>query len=229
MKQKILLVEDNREISGNIKEYLEMEDFLVEQAFDGELWIEKATKNSYDLILLDLMLPEVDGVSIARRVMLKNPTPIIMTTARETLADRLEGFDVGAVDYLVKPFNLSELLARVKVHIGKKSLHLSEQTTQNDNKICGIKIDVARRSFIKNGEEVHMTQKEFLILEKLLENKERVVSRGEIIEYLWGEESLFHGGDNKLDVYISNIRSKLEKWIIITIKGVGYKIGYCGE
>lgn len=229
--QKILLVEDNREISENIREFLELEGFEVVQAFDGEKWIDRATRESYNLILLDLMLPEVDGISIARRVMLKNPTPIIMTTARESLWDRLLWFENGAVDYLVKPFDLPELLARIKVHIGKKVLHWDDNQAEWDSemKICDIKIDTQRRSFIKNGEEVHLTQKEFLIIEKLLENRQRVVSRTEIIEYLWWGESLYDGGDNKLDVYISNIRSKLAKGIIITVKWVGYKIGYCGE
>jgi two-component system response regulator ArlR len=228
MKQ-ILLIEDNREISESIREYLEMEGFGIEQAFDGEKGIEKATEKSYDLILLDLMLPEVDGISIARRVREKKWTPIMMITARESLQDRLLGFDVGAVDYLVKPFDLWELLARIKVHLWKtwQNADVSSPGKQEDMKICGIYIDIKRHSFIKNGEEIHLTQKEFLILEKLLENKQRVVERSEIIEYLWGEDSLFEGGDNKLDVYISNIRSKLAKGMIITVKGVGYKIGFC--
>lgn len=227
MKGKILIIEDNREISWNILQYLEMENFEVTQAFDGEVWIEKATKEKYDLILLDLMLPEVDGISIARRVMTKKQTPIIMTTARETLQDRLKGFEVWAVDYLVKPFNLSELLARIQVHIGKKTL--GQETSENSEvfRLCDIDIDMNKRSFSKNGTNIHLTQKEFLILQKLVENKKRVISRSEIIESLWGAESLFHWGDNKLDVYISNIRSKLAKGIIITVKWVWYRLGSC--
>lgn len=227
---KVLLIEDNRDISKNIQQYLELEWYSVDVCHDGADGIEKATQKKYDIILLDLMLPEVDGISIARRVMQKNPTPIIMITARETLTDRLTGFEVWAVDYLVKPFNLSELHARMKVHLWKPLWGNKESNTSDINmNICDIFIDTQRRSFIKNGEEVHLTQKEFLVIEKLLENRDRVVSRTEIIEYLWWGESLYSGWDNKLDVYISNIRSKLAKWIIITVKGVGYKIGYCGK
>ena len=224
----ILLIEDNTEISHNITEYLKLEDFLVTQVFDGEKWIDKATKENFYIILLDLMLPEVDGISIARRVRAKKWTPIIMITARESIQDKLAWFEVGAVDYIIKPFDLSELLARIQVHIGKDyAVHPTEKPEEEKLKICNIEIDVKRHSFIKDNQEIHLTQKEFLILEKLLENRDRVVSRSEIIEYLWGEDSLFEWGDNKLDVYISNIRSKLAKGIIITIKWVGYKLGFC--
>lgn len=222
--KKILLVEDNREISKNIREYLEMEDFSVTQAFDWEIGIEKATKEDYDLILLDLMLPEVDGISIARRVREKKWTPIIMTTARETLHDRLLGFEVWAVDYMVKPFNLSELLARMNVHLERTVTSWVSQVSNHLVTIVGIDINLKKHTFSKEWQNIHLTQKEFLIVEKLISLKEQVVSRADIIEYLWGWDSLFEG-DNKLDVYISNIRSKLWKTFIKTVKWVGYMIG----
>lgn len=218
----ILLVEDNREISENIKQYLELENFKVTQAFDGEEGIDKATKNEYDIILLDLMLPEVDGISIARRVALKKGTPIIMITARETLGDRLVGFESGAVDYLVKPFDLRELHARIMVHIWN-----SIQAGTIDNSVVlvwDVEINLKKHTFQKFGKDIHLTQKEFLIMEKLVDSKERVVSRADIIEYLWWWDELFDG-DNKLDVYISNIRSKLGKTIIKTVKWVWYTLG----
>lgn len=221
--KKVLLVEDNREISENIKEYLELEDYEVTQAFDGEVGIEKATKEDYDIILLDLMLPEVDGISIARRVVAKKGTPIIMTTARETLNDRLLGFETGAVDYLVKPFDLSELLARMQVHMSRTSSVSWEVTQTGVLNVAGIDIDLKKHSFSKNGEDIHLTQKEFLIMDKLVSLKDQVVSRSDIIEYLWWGDGLFDG-DNKLDVYISNIRSKLWKTIIKTVKGVWYML-----
>ncbi len=221
--KKILLVEDNREISKNIREYLEMEDFDVTQAFDGEVWIEKATKEDYDLILLDLMLPEVDGITIARRVREKKGTPIIMTTARETLQDRLQWFDVWAVDYLIKPFNLSELLARMNVHLSKAGHEKEYKNINGVTTIGEVEVDLKKHTFTKNLENIHLTQKEFLIVEKLISESDRVVSRADIIEYLWGGDSLFEW-DNKLDVYISNIRSKLWKWFITTVKWVWYRL-----
>ncbi|MCH8518357.1 response regulator transcription factor [Candidatus Gracilibacteria bacterium] len=224
MKKRILLVEDNTEISENIREYLELEDFEVVQAFDGERGIERATREDYDLILLDLMLPEVDGISIARRVALKKDTPVIMITARESLSDRLLGFDVGAVDYLVKPFELSELLARMKVHLGR---NCEDRVSESEVFSLGdIEVNLAKHQFIRDGEMIHLTQKEFLIIKYLIEKKDQVIPRGEIIETLWGEDEIFEkSGDNKLDVYISNIRSKLGKTVIKTVKSVGYTLG----
>ena len=221
--KKILIVEDNKEISANIKEYLELEDFHVTQAFDGEAWIEKATKEDYDIILLDLMLPEVDGIDIARRVTAKKWTPIIMTTARETIQDRLKGFQTWAVDYMVKPFELSELHARILVHIWKEYHISSTQSNSSCITVEGIDIDIKKHSFHRDGENIHLTQKEFLIIEKLLSLRDQVVSRSDIIEYLWWGDALFWW-DNKLDVYISNIRSKLGKKFIKTIKWVWYML-----
>ena len=213
---KVLLIEDNTDISQNIKEYLEMENFIVDQAFDGEIGIEKALRNEYDIILLDLMLPEVDGIDICRKVVQKKDTPIIMITARESIDDRLLGFETGAIDYLVKPFDLRELSARIHVHISKKDI--------SDTKISlgETQIHLKKREFSYEWKPVHLTQKEFLILEKLIQERESVVNRSDIIEYLWWEDALFEWGDNKLDVYISNIRNKLWKTLIKTIKWVGY-------
>jgi DNA-binding response OmpR family regulator len=222
--KKILLVEDNKDISRNIKEYLELEGYDVIQAFDGELWIEKATKDDFDLILLDLMLPEVDGISIARRVVAKKWTPIIMITARESVGDKLLGFETGAVDYLVKPFDLRELHARIMVHIKNNSRDSSVFNNNDEFIVWEIHINLKKHEFTKWGQDIHLTQKEFLIMDKLISLKDQVVSRSDIIEYLWWGDSLFDG-DNKLDVYISNIRSKLWKQIIKTVKWVGYMLG----
>ncbi len=223
--KKILLIEDNREISENIKEYLELEDYQVVQAFDGEAGIERATREEYDIILLDLMLPGVDGITIANKAKQKNNTPIIMITARESIEHRLEWFDSGAVDYLVKPFDLRELHARVEIHLAKSiSSNPGEPSSSQQIHFGDIEIDLKKHTFKKNAEEVHLTQKEFLIVEKLIWEQDRVVTRSDIIEHLWGESGLFEW-DNKLDVYISNIRKKLWKDIVKTVKGVGYSFG----
>jgi len=222
--KKVLIIEDNKEISENVRQYLELEDYHVTQAFDGEVGIEKATKQDYDIILLDLMLPEVDGIDIARRVTAKKWTPIIITTARESIWDRLKWFDTGAVDYMIKPFNLSELHARMLVHMWHNTLDSGVLQAQKWIEHVGwIDIDIKKHTFTKGGNDIHLTQKEFLIIEKLLSLRDRVVSRSDIIEYLWWGDWLFDG-DNKLDVYISNIRSKLWKWIIKTVKWVWYML-----
>lgn len=217
---KILLIEDNADISANIREYLELESYHVTQAFDGEVGIEKATREDYDLILLDLSLPHIDGITIARKVQQRKETPIIMITARESIDDRLTGFESWAIDYMIKPFDLRELVARIKIHLSKNTSTPAVCITLWDARIC-----LEKREFFYNETEVHITQKEFLILQKLIDQKESVVSRSDIIEYLWWEEALFSWWDNKLDVYISNLRSKLGKNIIKTVKGVWYTLG----
>ena len=213
---KILLIEDNKEISANVKEYLELEDFEVDTCFDGECWLEKAIYKNYDLILLDLMIPVIDGVTVCRKLRQKKDTPVIMITAKDSIDDKVLWLDTGASDYIVKPFDMRELMARINA-VMKRNIAASIFEFED------ISIDLEKRIFTKGNNDVHITQKEFLILEKLIENKWNVVNRADIIEYIWWEEALFHG-DNKLDVYISNLRNKLDKGLIITIKGVWYKI-----
>ena len=214
---KILLIEDNKEISANVSQYLELEWFTVDTCFDWECWLENAMYKNYDLILLDLMIPVIDGITVCRKLRQKKDTPIIMITAKDSINDRVLGLDTGASDYIVKPFDLRELMARInsvmKRNINTNTLYEFENIT----------IDLEKRSFLKDNNDVHITQKEFLILEKLILNKWNVVNRAEIIEYIWWEWALFDG-DNKLDVYISNLRNKLSKTLIVTIKWVWYKI-----
>ena len=215
---KVLLIEDNKDISQNVSEYLEMEWFEVDTCFDGECWLERAIYKSYDIILLDLMIPVIDGITVCRKLRQKKDTPVIMITAKDSIDDRVLGLDTWASDYIVKPFDLRELMARINSVMKR---NLSSNTIYEFNNIS---LDLEKRSFLKDNTEVHITQKEFLILEKLISNKWNVVNRSEIIEYIWWEWALFDG-DNKLDVYISNIRNKLDKGLIITIKWVWYKIG----
>ncbi len=214
--KKILIVEDNKEISENIREYFELEDFQIDQAFAGDTGLEKWLSWNYDLILLDVMLPEINGFNIAEKFRHKIDTPIIMMTAKDAIDDKLKGFDAGVLDYIVKPFDLRELEARVnnilKLWIEIKSLEIQ-----------WVVIDLEAREFRKDGEEVHVTSKEFLILEFLINSANKVISRTDLIEHVWGGEDLF-SADWKLDVYISTIRKKLWKNIIKTIKWVWYKI-----
>lgn len=215
---KILLIEDNRDISSNIKEYLELEGYTIDTAYDGEEGIDKAIENTYDLILLDLMLPKIDGFTIASKLKRKKKVPIIMTTAKDSIDDKLHWFDSGALDYIVKPFDLRELEVRIKSMLGRNK---SDETIVEHG---DLQIDFQKREFLKGSIPVSITQKEFLIFEYLYKHSEKLVSRTELIEYIWWEQALFES-DSKLDVYISNLRRKLWKNIIETVKWVGYKMG----
>ena len=213
---KILLVEDNKTIAQNIKKYLELEGYEILVAENWLYGLEVAKKNNFDLMLLDLMLPWMDGIEICKHIKKEKNVPIIMTTAKWQLDDKLEWFDVGADDYLVKPFDLEELLARIKV--------LTKRFWNNDLfEIWDLKIDLEAKKVLKNNKEIKLTIKEFNILEMLLNNIWIAISRTEIIEEIWWWDSLFEW-DWKLDVYISGIRKKIGKDLIKTVKGFGYKI-----
>lgn len=216
MWAKILLVEDNLEISNNIKKYLELEDYIVETSFTWGDALDKALWEKYDLILLDLMLPEIDWYRIAEKVWRKTQTPIIMVTAKDSIEDKIKWFEIWALDYIVKPFDLRELELRIKSILwrNKKAPIFSQ---------WDIEIDLKKRIFTKSGNEVHLTQKEFLIVEMLLNNNWRPVTRTDLIEVIWWIDKIYEW-DAKLDVYISNIRKKLSHDLIKTIKLVGYKI-----
>ncbi len=223
--KNILLIEDNKEISDSIKEYLEIENYTISQAFRWDDWLDMATDKEYDLILLDLMLPWIDWMRVAEKILQRKQVPIIMITAKGWINDKLEWFQKGALDYIVKPFDLRELQARIEVMLQKGSSWLIDSPVQNSSihEFDGVKIDMKKRLFIVNWEEVKLTQKEYLILELLLQHKSNPVARTDIIEHLWWWDSLFEW-DGKLDVYISNIRKKLSKNLIETIKWYGYKV-----
>lgn len=214
-KKKILLIEDNKEISRNIKEYLELEGFEVFQIFDWGNAIDECKNKKYDLILLDLMLPEIDWYTIAKKTTSKVDTPIIMITAKDSISSKLEWFEKWAIDYIIKPFDLRELEARIKAI-------LKINNTSKIIKIGCLYIDLEKREFIKEDKKLKITTKEFLIFEYLYINKNRVCTRTDLIEHVWWNDSLFDD-DAKLDVYISNLRKKLDKKLIETIKWVWYR------
>ncbi|QFR39773.1 response regulator transcription factor [Candidatus Gracilibacteria bacterium 28_42_T64] len=218
---KILLIEDNKDISENIKKVLEYENtnFLITQKFDGEEGIKEFLLGEYDLILLDLMLPKIDGITLCNRIRLKSEVPIIMMTARGEDDDKILGLESGADDYIVKPFKVRELQARIKA-IAKR-LHIDEVIILGD-----IGVDFTKKIIKKNNTIISLKTKEFLVLEFIYKNN--TVSKSDLIEHIWGSQELF-GGDNKLDVYIYSLRKKLGKDIIKTIKGFGYSIIHTDE
>ncbi len=214
---KILLVEDNKTIGNNIKKYLELEHNEVMRAENGLYAFEILKHHEFDVIVLDLMLPGMDGISLCKTIRkTQASTPIIMTTAKWELDDKLEWFACGADDYIVKPFDLKELDARINAIVKRVP---TKDTLEHKN----IRLDRDQKKIFRNNKEIKITLKEFQIIEYLLERKGRSVSRTEIIEEIWGNDQIFEE-DAKLDVYISNLRKKLGKTLIETIKGFGYQV-----
>jgi len=214
---QILLIEDNKTIANNIKKYLELDGNSVFIAENGLYGLEVARKNDFDIIVLDLMLPGLEWEKVCAEIKKEKDIPVIMTTAKWQLEDKLEWFNVWADDYLVKPFDLEELEARIKVLTKRK---------QGDSKAIkkwNITIDIQNRKVLKWSKEVKLTVKEYNILECLVKNIWVPLSRTDIIQEVWWWDSLFDD-DWKLDVYISTIRRKLGKDIIETVKGFGYRI-----
>lgn len=218
---KILFVEDEEGIRKPVKKYLERHNYIVEEAEDGKEAISIANVNEYDCILLDLNLPEIDGMEVSRR--LKGygiATPIIMVTARSQMYDKLEGFENGADDYITKPFNLSELLARLKAVIKRSSVN-----KENILQFAGYDVYVDCNSVMKDGgKEIRLSNKEMGILEYLLRNKGRIVSAEELIEHVWSEE--LDSFSQTVKTHMKTLRKKVDpqKKYILTFRGKGYLI-----
>lgn len=213
---KILLVEDNKDIANNIKQYLELEWNSVALSHHWEEGMEIWMHRTFDIILLDVMLPWISGIQIARKLKWSKDTPIIMITARDSVDDKIIGLEAGADDYIVKPFDLRELSARINT----VTRRITNQTLEFEG---WLSINMKNRKFIREWNNITLTQKEFLILEMLINKKWQPVSRTDIIEYIWWGEAIWES-DAKLDVYISNIRSKLWKTLINTVKGYWYEV-----
>ncbi len=213
---RILLVEDNKTIANNIRKCLELEWFEIFVAENWLYWLEVAKKNDFDLIILDWMLPGMEWIEICKKIKKQKDIPIIMTTAKWQLEDKLEWFDMWADDYLVKPFDLEELLARINVLI-KRSWW------KNIFEKWNLRIDLEAKKIMKGKKEIKLTIKEYNIIEILINNLWIAISRTDIIQEIRWWDSLFEW-DGKLDVYISSIRKKLGKDIIETVKWFWYKI-----
>ena len=217
MKTSILLVEDNQTIGQNIQKYLELEGYSVLWVQNWAYANEVVKHQEFDLVLLDLMLPGTDGLVVAKTIKEhQEQTRILMMTAKGQLEDKLEGFEVWADDYLVKPFDLEELVARIEA--------LLRRSVQKDVVSYGVlTLDNLQKKIFRGWEEIKLSLKEFQILELLIRNKGMALSRLDIIEEIWGWDAGFEE-DGKLDVYLSTIRRKIWKEMIETIKGYGYRL-----
>ena len=224
---KILIVEDEESIADLEKDYLELSGFEVEIANRGDVGLEKALNEDYDLIILDLMLPEVDGFDICRQVRQEKNIPIIMVSAKKDDIDKIRGLGLGADDYMTKPFSPSELVARVKAHLARYERLVSSAKQENDViEIRGIKIDKTARRVFVNGEEKVFTTKEFDLLTFLAEHPNHVFTKDELFKEIWDMDSI--GDIATVTVHIKKIREKIEydtskPQYIETIWGVGYR------
>ncbi len=224
---RILIIEDEESIAELEKDYLELSGYEVEIAYRGDQGLLKAMKEEYDLIILDLMLPEVDGFEICRMVREEKNTPIIMVSAKKDDIDKIRGLGLGADDYMTKPFSPSELVARVKAHMDRYNRLVGSSVQKRDIvEIRGIRIDKTDRRVWVNGEEVAFTTKEFDLLTFLAENPNHVYSKEELFREIWDMESV--GDIATVTVHIKKIREKIEfntakPQYIETIWGVGYR------
>ena len=224
---KILIVEDEVAIADLEKDYLELSGFDVEVANDGLIGYQKAMEEDYNLVILDLMLPGMDGFEICRKLRAEKNTPIIMVSAKKDDIDKIRGLGLGADDYMTKPFSPSELVARVKAHMERYNRLVGSSAVKNDIiEIRGIKIDKTARRIWVNGEEKTFTTKEFDLLTFLAENPNRVFTKAELFRQIWDMESI--GDIATVTVHIKKIREKIEMntnkpQYIETIWGVGYR------
>ena len=224
---RILIVEDEVAIADLEKDYLELSGFEVEIENDGKSGLERALNEDFDLFILDLMLPEVDGFEICKQIREKKNTPILMVSAKKDDIDKIRGLGLGADDYVTKPFSPSELVARVKAHLARYERLIGSNTVENDIvEIRGIKIDKTARRVWVNGEERQFTTKEFDLLTFLAENPNHVFTKEELFREIWDMESV--GDIATVTVHIKKIREKIEMntnkpQYIETIWGVGYR------
>ncbi len=219
---RILVIEDERKVASFIKRGLEEERYIVETAADGQLGLDLALNNVFDAIVLDVMLPKLDGYSVLRAIRDEgNATPVIMLTARGTTEDRVQGLDLGADDYLSKPFHFEELAARLRSILRRST---TEKTTKLQ---CGeITLDLVTHFAFRDEKEIELTTKEYALLEYLMRNKDRILSRSMIMQHVWKHN--FDPESNIIDVYVKRIRQKIEKpgqtQLITSIRGVGYRM-----
>lgn len=219
--KKILIIEDESNISDFVKMELEYEGYEAEISEDGKEGLIKALREDYDLIVLDLMLPGISGLEVCRRLKKEKDIPVIMLSAKDSVMDKVAGLQIGADDYIAKPFAIEELIARIQVIFRRM-----EKVKSNIIKFKDLSIQLESRTVMKNEEKINLTNKEYELLILLLNNKGKVVTRDNILNEVWGYD--YYAGTNVVDVYVSYLRNKLDEKnkeaYIETVRAVGYII-----
>ncbi|HCW34505.1 MAG TPA: DNA-binding response regulator [Staphylococcus sp.] len=222
--EKILVVEDDEKIARVIQLELEYANYKIDIAHTGKSALERLENENFDLILLDVMIPELNGLEVLRRVREQNEdVKIIMLTARDAVMDKVSGLDSGANDYMTKPFEIEELLARIRVHLKEKSTLKVQNEDDNASTYRYLSIYKSRREVYIDKEPINLTQKEYDLLIYFLKNKNQVLTREQIIEAVWGYD--YYGDTNVIDVYVRYLRKKLDidtESIITSVRGIGY-------
>jgi two-component system response regulator MprA len=221
MLERILIVEDEPAIADFMRRGLLQEDYRVEVAYDGQAGLDRARKNAPDLVILDIMLPGMDGLEVCRQLREFSDVPIIMVTAKDAVPDRVAGLEAGADDYLVKPFALDELLARVRALLRRYRSRSGEEL-----RFADLRLNPATREVYRGNRRIDLTAREYELLELFMRHPRQVLSRDTIYDHVWGYD--FGGESNVIEVYIRYLRSKLEAGgeprLIQTIRGVGYAL-----
>jgi DNA-binding response OmpR family regulator len=218
MIMKVLVIEDEHKIANSIKKGMEQEGWAVDVCYNGTEGYDMASSEEYDVLVLDLMLPGMDGAEVCRKIREEgNHTPVLMLTAKGLVADKVEGFKNGADDYLVKPFAFEELLARVRA-LSRRPKQLKDIKYKSGN----LELDANLMMATLNGKEIILSRKEFSLLEYLLKNQGKTVSKENIINHLWNYEANIL--PNTVEVFVKYLRNKIGKEKIRTIRGFGYRI-----
>lgn len=228
MQHKILLVEDDISIQEMVNGYLTKEGFVVAVASDGEEGLVKFSQDQFHLVILDIMMPKIDGLEVMNRIRKKSSVPILIMSAKDTDLDKALGLGLGADDYICKPFSMIELSARVKAGIRRSTTYSAPQQKQDDMIVIGnLKMDTANFTVQKNDEAIKLTSKEFELLKLFVTNQNRVFTKAQIYSLIWNEE--YYGDENVINVHMRRLREKIEDdpsqpQYIKTLWGIGYKL-----
>lgn len=226
----ILIIEDDTELHTMVKDYLVSEGFETESAFNGQEACELADKNQYELVLLDIMMPQMDGLTVMKKIRTNSVVPIIIMSAKDSDSDKAFGLGLGADDYITKPFSLTELVARIKAHIRRVNQYsVGENEKKGKNISVGdLVLNQEMHLLEKRGQYIELTAKEFEALKLFMTNPKKVYTKAQLYTLVWGED--YFGDENAVNVLISRLRSKLEdnpkkQQYIATVWGIGYKLG----